>query len=231
MEVFLSPHPDDAVWSCGGRMAALVAAGRPVVVVTCFSGDPGGDWGWLGEPWRAIARPRLRRIEDDRAIARIGGRLLTLGLPDAALRGDDAGPAYRTPLDLQAGEPEAGVVAALVDRLDGILRPGCRLHAPLAMGGHADHRAVADAVRLLPGPCEVIWYEDFPYPFHPPADLEARLEPACDSEAWLAAALLYRSQVIALFGNAAEARRRLAAHASRAGDGQGDRVWVASAAK
>ncbi|GAA0911501.1 PIG-L deacetylase family protein [Streptomyces thermoalcalitolerans] len=38
----VSPHPDDAVWSLGGRLARWVARGIPVTVVTVFDGpEPG----------------------------------------------------------------------------------------------------------------------------------------------------------------------------------------------
>ncbi|MFD5492544.1 PIG-L deacetylase family protein [Streptomyces sp. GDS52] len=36
--VVVSPHPDDAVWSLGGRLARWVARGVPVTVVTVFDG-------------------------------------------------------------------------------------------------------------------------------------------------------------------------------------------------
>lgn len=212
-------------------MAALASAGRHVVVVTCFSGNPDGDWEWLEEKWRAISRPRLRRMEDEQAIARIGARLVMLGLPDAALRGDRDGPLYRSPLELLSSRPDEALVASLADRLGGVLKPGDRVHVPLAMGNHPDHRAVADAFRRLPGPYDAVWYEDFPYPFRQPACLTARLEPACDIDAWLAAAVIYRSQAITLFGSAAELRRRLAKHSTRSGEGQGDRVWIPRASK
>ncbi|KAB2956573.1 MAG: PIG-L family deacetylase, partial [Thermoanaerobaculia bacterium] len=35
----LSPHLDDAVLSCGGRIADEVARGRDVLVVTVFTAD------------------------------------------------------------------------------------------------------------------------------------------------------------------------------------------------
>ncbi|GFH38240.1 PIG-L deacetylase family protein [Streptomyces pacificus] len=37
-QVVVSPHPDDAVWSLGGRLAHWVARGVPVTVVTVFDG-------------------------------------------------------------------------------------------------------------------------------------------------------------------------------------------------
>ena len=37
--VYLSPHLDDIALSCAGRIAAQVAAGELVLVVTVFSGS------------------------------------------------------------------------------------------------------------------------------------------------------------------------------------------------
>ncbi|MER7487010.1 PIG-L family deacetylase [Streptomyces sp. NPDC126497] len=37
-QLVVSPHPDDAVWSLGGRLAHWVAQGVPVTVVTIFDG-------------------------------------------------------------------------------------------------------------------------------------------------------------------------------------------------
>ncbi|WP_366972639.1 PIG-L family deacetylase, partial [Thermoflexus sp.] len=36
----LSPHPDDAVLSCGGTLYRTARAGIPVRVITVFAGDP-----------------------------------------------------------------------------------------------------------------------------------------------------------------------------------------------
>ncbi|WP_181807614.1 PIG-L family deacetylase [Streptomyces shenzhenensis] len=37
-QLVVSPHPDDAVWSLGGRLAHWVEQGVPVTVVTIFDG-------------------------------------------------------------------------------------------------------------------------------------------------------------------------------------------------
>src|SRR5690348_1863487 len=74
--VYLSPHLDDAVLSCGGTIAAQAAAGEEIVVLTLFnaaSGDARGRWAERAE-------------EDRRAAARLGFRAVHGGLPDAPFR-------------------------------------------------------------------------------------------------------------------------------------------------
>jgi LmbE family N-acetylglucosaminyl deacetylase len=41
--VYLSPHLDDAVLSCGGLIHRQVRAGQPPLVITLFSGQPAAD--------------------------------------------------------------------------------------------------------------------------------------------------------------------------------------------
>ncbi len=40
MHLFLSPHPDDAVLSCGGLIHQLTQKGEPVTILTVMAGDP-----------------------------------------------------------------------------------------------------------------------------------------------------------------------------------------------
>ena len=77
--VFLSPHMDDAVLSCGGTIHRLNRRKVPVEVVTVFTGSPTGELSplakWMhnawGLPYNAVV---YRREEDRQAIASLGGR-------------------------------------------------------------------------------------------------------------------------------------------------------------
>jgi len=40
MHLFLSPHLDDAVYSCGGTIHQLTSQGTPVQILTFMAGDP-----------------------------------------------------------------------------------------------------------------------------------------------------------------------------------------------
>jgi LmbE family N-acetylglucosaminyl deacetylase len=165
----LSPHLDDAAFSCGGTLATLAQAGWRVVVATIFTGsvpDPRGfalacqlDKG-LGPEVDYMA---LRRAEDAAAM-----RALTAAPPlhlkclEAPHRGYGSAKALfeePRPDDAIVGEIRAAVVGLLADHSPDLL------FAPQAIGGHVDHvqlvRALAALDRL------VLWWRDFPYSIRP----------------------------------------------------------------
>src|SRR3989304_1899066 len=90
--VYLSPHLDDALLSCGGLVAQQVAGGDEVTVFTVCAGDsPVGEltpfayelhrrWGGAGSPMG------LRRAEDLVACGRLGASVVHLGFADAIYR-------------------------------------------------------------------------------------------------------------------------------------------------
>ncbi|MGD1993045.1 MAG: PIG-L family deacetylase, partial [Anaerolineae bacterium] len=193
--VFLSPHLDDVVLSCGGTVARLAQQRESVLVVTVFGGDPDLDrlssfaqethaaWGDPPTPYAT------RRAEDRAGVARLGATPLHLGFQDAIYRRDAAGVPIYTSNEVLFGPPRA-TDGALVDRLETVLRSlVCRLgptalYIPLAVGRHVDHQLVARAAwRLLAPPStapELWWYEDFPYaaggfPEHAPDTVSAAL--------------------------------------------------------
>ena len=79
--IFLSPHLDDAVLSCGGAMRALVTQGEGVLGLNIFAGIP--DYRRLstfaaeqhhhwGDPADPVA---ARRTEDEAALQLIGAEV------------------------------------------------------------------------------------------------------------------------------------------------------------
>jgi LmbE family N-acetylglucosaminyl deacetylase len=155
--LLLSPHPDDIAWSLGGLVARLRRTGAVMFAVTFFGRTAYAP----GSPAHgSAAATQVRGIEEDTWAELAGVRADRGDLPDASLRGYDD--------DTEMGaEPDPEIVRATTERLRGALtlvRPHLTL-APLAVGGHVDHRAVRLAVgallpRLSPG---LLWYEDLPY--------------------------------------------------------------------
>jgi len=221
--ILLSPHPDDAVWSCGGRIARWCARGDRVCVVTVFDDGAPAPRGW-----RSIADPPRRRLEDAAALDLLGAERLSLGLPDAALREDDGTPRYESPRRLfgRAHPLDAGLGALVAEEVASLAPHGV-VHAPLGLGGHVDHRIVRDAALDLDA--DVEWYEEFPYEGEAPAGIEPAWHEV-DLEAWVAAGLCYRSQVRALLGDPAafEAAltRRAAERGAEAGVAFAERAWT-----
>lgn len=145
--LFVSPHLDDAVLSCGGAIHAAARSGARVVVATVFSECAGG------------AR---RRAEDLAAVNALGAEAVHLGLTDAPER-----------LGLErthrALVEEAVVAEADVTRVrDALVRcmPYSRIWIPLGVGDHVDHRVVHAA---LEDASNAVLYEDRPYAFLPGA--------------------------------------------------------------
>src|SRR6185295_1884137 len=98
-QIYLSPHLDDAVFSCGGMIHRHIRAGGRVVVVTVCTGDPPpgllSDFAEsLHERWQAQAKApaapaevvRQRRNEDLDALAALGAQAVHLDVPDCIYR-------------------------------------------------------------------------------------------------------------------------------------------------
>jgi LmbE family N-acetylglucosaminyl deacetylase len=177
-----------------------------------------------------------RRREDIEAVARLGAEGLHLGLAEAPYRhGDDGAPFY-TELSRLFGPPDPAdarvLLAVLAERLR-TLPATERLVAPLAVGGHVDHRLVRDAVEASGRPAR--FYEEFPYAEWKWLALRRALERPrewrCETlplperlfEAKVGAILAYESQVPAMFRSEARLRKQLRRHLRRAG---GERLWA-----
>ena len=101
--VYLAPHLDDAVLSCGGAIHNHTAAGNEVQVVTVFAGEAGQDSALSGfareqhTQWGCLSQPmRRRRAEDVEALAVLGAEARYLDYRDAMYRtGPDGQWLYR----------------------------------------------------------------------------------------------------------------------------------------
>jgi len=127
--VYLSPHLDDAVLSCGGLIAAQVRLGHPVLILTVCAGDPpAGELTPLArvlhERWQTgLQTAAVRRAEDLAACARLGAAARHLDLPDCIYRRSPKTgfPVISANEDLFAPihPDEIPLVAALAERLRG----------------------------------------------------------------------------------------------------------------
>jgi LmbE family N-acetylglucosaminyl deacetylase len=225
--LFLSPHLDDAVLSCGALIRSF-AAHCPLTVMTVFTaaGPP---------PHTRAARSFLRqcavpdaatlysarRSEDARVLDELGVAHTHLGYTDALFRRREAGtplvrhagrllpevvhryPTYR--FDIAKGRIAAGdrtVAGAVADRVRQL--DARWVFCPLGIGRHVDHLIVRAVGERFTD--RVVYYADFPYSetcAPDPGFLALhRLAPWTWSEgiaAKEAAIRGYRSQVDALF--------------------------------
>ncbi len=153
--LFLSPHLDDAVFSCAIRILREKETGADVTVATVFSHVRRGS-------------PQskdyvIRRQEDRAALGELGARSRWLGLLDAPSR-DSFYNSFRR-IVLETAASDRAYLALLKKRLKDFIdrfAPDV-IYVPLAVGTHIDHRLVFDAVTSLHLSCPQIFYEDQPY--------------------------------------------------------------------
>ncbi len=176
--IFLSPHFDDVVYSCGGTIGVQVSNGVRPLVITIFGGLPPQDLQL--SPYATDIHRRMdasnlsahnlmasRRKEDTKAMNILSADYLWLDYTDAIYRGN---PAYYTANEeLMGGEVHPGDMwierQLAQDLLEIVGRfPDVVFYAPLGIGRHVDHQIVTSSVdRLVRHGTNVKFYEDFPY--------------------------------------------------------------------
>ena len=219
----LSPHLDDASFSCGGTLAKLARSGWRVVVATLFTRSVPNPQGFalacqldkgLGPEVDYMA---LRRAEDVAAMLALGVEPpIHVPLPEAPHRGYHSAQAlFGSPM--VADDISRDLKAAIADLLT-VHAPDLLL-APQAFGGHVDHVQVVRALKDVASP--ILWWRDFPYVVRtatPSEPFEATMAgkpehsievDAVDRDAKQAACLAYASQLGFQFGGADGLRKRL----------------------
>lgn len=172
----ISPHLDDAAFSCGGTLATLAQAGWRVVICTVFTASvpkPTGfalacqlDKGLSAE----IDYMALRRGEDSEAAAALGAaRPVWLPFSEAPHRGYDSAKALFG--DLRPEDRVSGPVSTALQALLEAETPDVVL-APQAIGGHVDHVQVFRALARLTPASPVLFWQDFPYLIRDASPLE-----------------------------------------------------------
>ncbi len=212
--IYLSPHYDDVVYSCGGTLEVQVSVGLRPLVITIFGGAPPQgvelsplalqiqrEMGANEDPAALVA---MRQKEDAAALDYLHADYLWLDYPDAIYRGS---PPYYSqydellggnvhPADIAIDKQLAQDLVALHERL-----PDAVWYAPLGVGRHVDHQIVTSAAdRLIQRGANVKLYEDFPYVLREGA-LEGRLQ---ELGGRFNAALVEMSEMLHLRQEAAE---------------------------
>jgi LmbE family N-acetylglucosaminyl deacetylase len=176
--IYLSPHPDDAVFSCGGMIHQQVQAGARVVVVTFCTGDPPAgplsDFAQtLHDRWApgthtpAGAIIAARRREDLAALSGLGAETVHLDVPDCIYRLNPATglPLYasRSAIFGSLHPSEQSLIRRTAGKLSTLLHGFGRhhLYVPLGVGQHVDHQLTRRAAETAGG--VYAYYEDYPY--------------------------------------------------------------------
>ncbi len=211
--IYLSPHLDDAVLSCGGLIWEQVQSGEPVEVWTLCAGYPPPTpltpvAEALHTRWQTSASDAVstRRAEDEAACRRVSAAWRHFDLPDCVYRRLPDGEAVVT-TDQGMFAPihpgEAYLVDWVYDQLRSSQPAGAQLVAPMTVGGHMDHRIVRSAAERLGG--DLLYYADFPYAAQHPqelADVSAAFVPGyslpvsqAGLRAWQDGVAAYQSQI------------------------------------
>ena len=220
--IYLSPHFDDAVLSCGGLIFEQSHQGQAVEIWTIFAGDAPEaplsplaqrchvDWG-IPDPHTLVA---VRREEDQAAAAIVGAKTVHFSLPDCIYRLSAQGdPLYPEevfvpfhPFDLGLDADIAAVLAAELAAQDILV-------APLAIGEHVDHRLTRLAAERLKRPLR--YYADIPYVLRRPELLAPATQgmqperyPVSEEglQAWLEGSAAYQTQMGMVFESEAKMR-------------------------
>jgi len=172
--IYLSPHLDDAIYSCGGLIADQVKSGEHVENWTICAGDPPEEelsplaevlhaqWGTGRD---AIA---VRRKEDIAACRIVGVAHRHLSFQDAIYRRSPEGEWLYDPRTLMDNLHPADfqLVEEICEFISLLLRPDDLLLCPLSVGGHVDHRMIRAAAEKLATP--LLYYADMPYVLNQP---------------------------------------------------------------
>jgi LmbE family N-acetylglucosaminyl deacetylase len=168
--VFIAPHLDDVVLSCGGQIVQYRQAGIPVLAVTICAGSPPLDgpltpyaehlhqtYGLGHDPMAG------RRAEDRQALEILGCDGLHLDQLDAPYRLDAYGQRaaiFAPPVpDDPLGPSARQIICQLHDQ-----QRSATLYLPLGVGSHVDHQLICQVgLALHAEGLPITWYEDAPY--------------------------------------------------------------------
>ena len=228
----LSPHLDDAVFSCGGTMAMLADAGWRVCMATAFTRTihPAAGFALACQLDKGLSADvdymALRREEDRAAAGLLGVEARWLDLPEAPHRGYGSATALFG--EVRAGDEVWRELAGMLGKLVAELQPAMIL-GPQGLGNHVDHRQMIRAMAAAALPERVAYYRDTPYAMRhagAAADVTGSALASSDVgigpvlERKVAAACAYASQVGFQFGGAAAAAQALRAFAIEEGQGE-----------
>lgn len=228
--IFLSPHYDDAVFSCGGGIWELRQAGEEVEVWTICGGQPPEHASLsayvqqLHQRWgTGLEAVILRREEDARALNILGVKGVSFSILDCIYRTHPNGQFIYTSDEALFGElhpNDTSLIEALREQLCQRTPTHSQLICPLGIGNHVDHQLTRLAAEKSGLP---LWYyAEIPYIFRHPdwqkdaldADYHAQFIPISEAglEQWLRAVSAYRSQLSTFWESPAAYQQAFAAH-------------------
>lgn len=175
--LFLSPHLDDAVFSCGGRIHQLTQQGESVTILTITAGDPPSDLPDspllqdLHHRWQIGDSPvETRRREDIASAKVIGASAQHEAYCDCIYRQHQGKLLYPREEsifgDIHPDDLLPNQLTAQIPKFNQQFTDIMCVYVPLGVGHHVDHQIVRDwgiAIHKHNPELCVKFYEEYPY--------------------------------------------------------------------
>ena len=223
--IYISPHFDDAILSCGGLIWEQCQSGIPVEIWTLTAGDPPigpvtefaaqilAKWN-IGTPHEAV---NARKIEDRNAAYQVGARVKHMLMVDAIYRKTKKGEfLYPDEIFCDINPQEPGIVDFVARQIAKELKKSDTIVIPLSLGNHVDHviaRIASESLGRV-----IRYYADIPYLFMDEQSLETavidmsgvttKISPEGLS-AWQDGIDCYQSQISSLFEDSIDMRKKI----------------------
>ena len=238
--IYLSPHLDDAVLSCGGCIFQQTQAGKMVLIITFTAKkapienlSPFAQQ--LHDTWKlGTLAVQHRRDEDMLACQIVGANGMRRSNFDCIYRRhpETGLPLYNNEAELFGGvhAGDTQLIEEMVVQMEG-LPPAKSVFAPLGIGNHVDHQLVRQVAEIVFP--ELSYYEDYPYVSRAEneaawAEKRAGLQPEIVSLSAAAKATrieaigAYQSQIDSLFGSMEQMALDVSQTVAKTG---GERYW------
>jgi len=173
--VFISPHLDDAILSCGQLISELVKLKKKIQIISIFTK---GSLKTITPQAKhflnacgyesAVTLFRDRQNEDKNMAKRLGLSIKHLNFTDAAWRTDrKLNPIYRDAMQQFGGvasEKDSPLVNSIRSKLSALIKKKHDqplVFGPLGIGGHVDHVLTRNVLAKMN--ISTLFWEDFPY--------------------------------------------------------------------
>jgi LmbE family N-acetylglucosaminyl deacetylase len=252
MHLFLSPHLDDAVYSCGGMIHRLTKNGEKVLILTLMAGDspdPLPDSPFVRElhtRWSVGHNPiAVRRMEDIAAAQAVGAEVRHHEYPDCIYRTLQSEVLYPSEESIfgtvHTGDKVVQTLAVETVMFKAVY-PGIHtIYVPLGVGNHVDHQIVHEWGRNVyehyPS-LGIKYYEEYPY-IREPGSVERALDrlpfkltpelqllDEANMKAKIKAIACHRSQLSTFWDDEADMQRDVRRVFSHGEGVYGERFWM-----
>jgi LmbE family N-acetylglucosaminyl deacetylase len=239
--IYISPHYDDAVLSCGGLIYDQTLKGILAGIWTVCAGFPPKDrplsplaqrihGEWKTKSGRGTII--LRRKEDRASAATVGATVRHFPVPDCIYRWSEEGaPLYPNDVFDPPHPEDSGLPEAMAHLLLHGLRKTDVIVVPLSVGHHVDHVLTRLGVEKMGR--SILYYVDTPYILTRPKELKPTSRGLSSQlfrvsraglKAWQDGISAYKSQIGGLFGSEEKMRSDIRDYWSKE---KGIRLWQA----